>query len=341
MHLTPITLQDIYAARSRIARIVQKTPLIRSIPLSKLLSKNVYLKLENLQVTGSFKIRGAANKIFRLSNKEQQNGVLTVSSGNHGRAVSYVSQEIGCKAIIVLPEAVPQNKRAAILDLGAEIIVHGSSADEAMKYADRLRDEKKLTMIHPFDDLDIIAGQGTIGLEIIEDCPQVDTVVVPLSGGGLLGGIAFTLKSINPGIQTFGVSMEKGAAMFESLNAGKVVNIVEEATLADALAGGLNYDNRYSFQIVQENIDQALLISEDEIAEAMKFCLENHQLVVEGGGAVGVAALLSQKIEPRGKYIVVVISGANVGLSTLLSVAQRDYILTGDKNTLKRRTGDD
>jgi len=322
---TPITLQKIYSARNHIAGIAQRTPLIPSLPLSKLLEAEVFLKLENYQITGSFKVRGAANKIHNLSDHEKQNGVLTVSSGNHGRAVSYVCQKLGHKAVIVLPETVPQHKREAILELGAEVVVHGSTADEAMVFAEHLRCERKLAMVHPFDDPLVIAGQGTIGLEIIEDYPLVDTIIGPLSGGGLMGGIAFTLKAINPQVQTFGVSMEKGAAMVESLKAGKIVDVVEEPTLADALAGGLNRDNCFSFPIVQQNIDSALLVSENEIAEAMTFCLEKHHMVVEGGAAVGVAALFAEKIKPLGKHIVVIISGANANLSTLLRVAQKSY----------------
>ena len=322
---TPITLQEVYLARQSIAGIAHKTHLIQSQALSKLLDAQVILKPENYQVTGSFKIRGAANKIRSLSEIERKQGVITVSSGNHGRAVSYVCQKTGTRAVIVLSEVVPQNKREAILALGSEMDIHGSTADEAMEYADRLRHQKNLTMVHPFDDPLVIAGQGTIGLEILEDYPQVDTVLVPLSGGGLMGGIAFAMKTVNPKIRTIGISMEKGAAMVESLKAGKVIDIVEEPTLADALAGGLNLDNHYSFQLIQSYLDESLLVTEKEIAEAMTFCLEKHHMVVEGGAAVGVAAILSGKVKQNGKNIAVVISGANVNLSTLLNVARSNY----------------
>ncbi len=320
-----ITLQDVYSARQRIQGLAYRTPVIESQYLSKIMGTEIFLKLENYQVTGSFKIRGAANKIKSLSGIEKKHGVVTVSSGNHGRAVAYVCQKTGSHAVIVLSEAVPQNKRDAIQELGAEMIVHGPTADEAMDYADRLQTQRALTMVHPFDDPFVIAGQGTIGLEIVEDYPQVDTVLVPLSGGGLMGGIALAMKSMNPGIRTIGVSMEKGAAMIESLKAGRIVDIVEEHTLADALAGGLNPDNRYSFKLIQQNLDESLLVSEEEIAEAMAFCLNKHHMIVEGGAAVGIAALLSGKVRQPGKHVAVVVSGANVNTSTLFKVADKNY----------------
>ena len=184
------TLGDVYLARKRIASIAKKTPLILSSSLSKTIGAKVHLKLENHQVTGSFKLRGATNKILSLSDEERERGVITVSSGNHGKAVAYVAHKLGVKATICVPTPVPENKRQAIRDLGAELVVEGENADEAMEYADKLQDKTGMTMVHPFDDLAVIAGQGTIGLELIEDFPEIDTVIVPLSGGGLMSGIA-------------------------------------------------------------------------------------------------------------------------------------------------------
>jgi threonine dehydratase len=315
-----LTLSDIHRARKRIASIIQRTPLVASTDLTTQTGKNVFLKLENLQVTGAFKLRGATNKILSLSQDERDRGVITVSSGNHGKAVAYVSGQLGVKATICVAKTVPENKCLAIRNLGAELVVVGENADEAMMYADELQAERCMTMVHPFDDLEIIAGQGTIGLELFEDFPEMDTVIVPLSGGGLMSGIAFTVKSIMPEVHVVGVSMDRGPAMVESLKAGRVVEIIEEPTIADALAGGLNTDNRYTFPMVQQNVDETVLVSEEEIVEAMLFCLGQQHIVVEGGAAVGVAALLRNKVNKLGNNVAVVISGANVSFDTIRTI---------------------
>jgi threonine dehydratase len=293
--------------------------------LTKYLGANTFLKLENQQVTGSFKIRGATNKILNLNPDERSRGVITVSSGNHGRAVSFVGQECGVHAVVCISETVPSNKVRSIRDHGAEIIIAGKTYDEANEQAIRLKDERGLTMVHPFDDRHIIAGQATIGLELLDDLPEIDTVLVPLSGGGLLGGIALALKSVKPSIHTVGVSMECGAAMIESQKAGRIVEVVEEISLADALVGGLGRENNYTFDLVQKYVDETVLVSENEIAAAMTFALEKHHHGIEGGGAVGIAALLHGKLDHLGNNVAVVISGGNVDLPVLLDVAQGCY----------------
>jgi threonine dehydratase len=319
-----LTMRDIYSARARIAPIALKTPLVSSPVLSELTGSEVTLKLECLQETGSFKPRGAANKILSLDSKARQRGVVTVSSGNHGRALAYVARRLGLRAVVCLYEKVPANKRDATRKLGAEVVIKGSTYEEATEEAYRLVEKEGLEMIHPYDDPVVIAGQGTIGLELLEEFPDLDTVVVPLSGGGLLGGIAFALKSADPKIHVVGVMMERGPAMVESLRAGRLVDIVEEPTLADALAGGI-IPNQYTFELVQKTIDETVLVSEQEIGDAMAFALERHHLVVEGGGAVGVAALRAGKLQRMGKHVAVVISGANVDMSLLLQVV-RDHL---------------
>ena len=316
------SLGEVYQAKKRIASLAKRTPLTRSSPLSSLVGNNVFLKLENHQVTGSFKLRGALNKILSLTDEEREKGVITVSSGNHGRAVTYVAKNLGVKATICVPKPVPENKRAAIRELGGELVIEGENADEAMAYADQLQSETGMTMVHPFDDLTVIAGQGTIGLELLEDLPEIDTVIVPLSGGGLMSGIAHTLKTARPSIHVIGVSMDSGPAMVESLKAGRVVDIIETPTLADALAGGLNPDNRYTLALVQEYVDETILVTEDEIAGGIVFCVRKHQMIVEGGGVVGISALLSNKIRKIGENTAVVISGGNLSdkiLAKLLS----------------------
>ncbi|MGD9344895.1 MAG: pyridoxal-phosphate dependent enzyme [Candidatus Aminicenantes bacterium] len=314
-------MRDVYAARARIAPIARRTPLVSSQALSELTGSEVTLKLECLQETGSFKPRGATNKLLSLDSGAQQRGVITVSSGNHGRALAYVARRLGLRAVVCLPDTVPANKRDAIQKLGAELVIQGSTYDEAVKEAYSLLEKEGLEMIHPYDDPVVIAGQGTIGLELLDDFPDLDTVVIPLSGGGLLGGIAFVLKSADPGIHVVGVMMERGPAMVESLRAGQLVDIVEEPTLADALAGGI-IPNIYTFELVQKTIDETVLVSEEEIAAAMAFALQHHHLVVEGAGAVGIAALRAGKLKHLGKRVAVVISGANVDMAILLRAVQ-------------------
>ncbi len=315
-------MRDVYAARQRIRGIAVRTPLINSPELTERVGASVYLKLENVQRTGAFKIRGAATKLQSLTNAERERGVITVSSGNHGRAVAYVARELGVQAVVCMSTRVPSNKVDGIRRLGAEVVLHGESYDEAERHALRLQVERGLTMIPPFDDPDIIAGQGTVGLEILDDLPEVDTVVVPLSGGGLLSGIAVALKSADASIRAVGVSMDRAPVMFHSLRAGHPIEMEEEETIADALAGGIGLDNAYTFRMIQAVVDETLLVTEEEITEAMAFALERQHLVVEGGGAVALAALLQGKVTRLGENVVVVLSGGNVEISLLLEIAQ-------------------
>jgi threonine dehydratase len=327
MPVKEVALKDIREAHQRIRPLTIRTPLIESQQLSMSVEAQLFLKLESLQVTGSFKARGAANKLTSLSPQERERGVITVSSGNHGRAVAYVARELGIHALICLSEAVPPSKVEEIQALDAEVLICGRTYDEADEEAQRIQTKRGLTMVHPFDDPYIIAGQGTVGLELLEDLPQIDTAIVPLSGGGLISGIAVALKDADPSIQVIGVTMERGPAMFDSLRAGQIVEVEEEPTLADALAGGIGFDNAYTFRMVQEYVDDAILVSEDEIAGAMVFALEKHRLIVEGGGAVGIASVLYRKIKDLGERVVVVVSGSNVELSTLFKLAQEQGVL--------------
>lgn len=320
-----VTLRDIYLARHRIRSIVRKTPLIPSPALSERVGASVFLKLENLQETGSFKLRGAANKILSLSVDEQQHGVIAVSTGNHGRAVSYVARRLGLQAIICLSQHVPENKIRALKRLGAEIVVHGHSYDEAMAHAAQLQEQRGLTWIDPFDDPFVIAGQGTIGLELMDDMPDIDSAIVPTSGGGLISGIALALKSVDPNLQVIGVSMDRAPVMYHSLRAGAPIEMEEEPTIADALAGGIYLDNKYTFRMVQQYVDETYLVSEAEIAESMAFALDQHHIVVEGGGAVGIAALLHDRLPSMGRNILVVVSGGNVDSALLAKIIQGEF----------------
>lgn len=320
-----VALRDIWKARHRIATIIRRTPLVYSPSLSDLTGSSVYLKLENLQDTGAFKIRGAANKILSLSPEEQRLGVTTFSTGNHGLAVAYVARQLGIKAVICVSKRVPKAKTEPILRLGAELEVYGESQDDAEKRCYQLEQERKLSVIKPFDDPHVIAGQGTIGLELLEDLPDIDMVIAGLSGGGLHAGIGLAMKSTDPGIRVVGASMEHSAVMHASLKAGRPVALEERDTLADSLLGGIGLDNKYTFQMVRNVVDDAVLVPEEAIAEAMAHLYEKHHLAVEGAAATGVAALLSGRIANPGSHIAIVISGCNVNAASHFQ-AIRPYI---------------
>lgn len=316
-----ITPDHVREAQRRIARIAMQTPMIRSFNLSSKWNRNVWLKLENLQPTGAFKIRGAANAILGLSAKERKRGVITVSTGNHGKAVAYVAAQLGVKATVCITELVPQVKVEGIRALGAEVIVAGKDQDEATAEATRLESEKGLRYISPFDDQDVIAGQGTVALEIMDLHPEIDTMVIPLSGGGLMGGMALAAKAIKPNIRLIGVTNDNQPAMYTSLNAGHVVPVGESESLADALTGPLNEDNKYTFDLCQKYVDDVILISEYEIGLAMAHGLLIEKQVLEGGGAAALAPLIGNGSEIFGENIVAVCSGNNVEMSMLLGLA--------------------
>lgn len=318
-------MRDIYIARMQISSVTRKTPLIYSSVLSERAGSSVYLKLESLQETGSFKVRGATNKLLAMSEEEKAGGVIAFSTGNHGRAVAYVARQLGINAVICLSNRVPQYRVNAMKQLGAEVVRYGKSQDESYEHALSLQEKHGLTMISPFDDTFVIAGQGTIGLEILEDLPSVDTVIVPVSGGGLIAGIALTMKSADPNIHVLGISMECAPAMYRSLKAGKPVEVEEKDSLADALLGGIGLDNKYTFPMVRDYVDDLILVSEQEIAEGMFFALDNHRLVVEGAAAVGISALLFEKASGLGENVVVVLSGGNVDVSLLMGIATERY----------------
>ena len=240
--------------------------------------------------------------------------------------MAYVAGRLGIKAVICLSNRVPAYRVAAMQKLGAEVVQRGSSQDEAYACALEIREKRRLTMIKPFDDPLVIAGQGTIALEIVEDLPDVTTVIVPVSGGGLIAGIAAALKSIAPDIDVTGVSMDCAPAMYRSLEAGQPVEIEEKDSLADALLGGIGLDNRFTFQMVRDDVDRIILVSEAEIAEAMLFCLDRQRLVIEGAGAVGVSAVLTGKISDPGPKTLIVLSGGNVDAATLVRIALKNKL---------------
>jgi threonine dehydratase len=306
-----VTVEGVLAARDRIRPVALKTPTIASPPLSRIAGSRVSLKVEGVQPTGSFKVRGAASKILSLDNDERARGVVTASTGNHGRAVAYVGSELGIPVVVCVSDRVPAGKLANLNALGCRVVVGGNSQDAAMDAAVGLTDSQGMTLVHPFDDRDVIAGQGTIGLELAEQVPDLSHVLVPLSGGGLISGVALALKGRWPEVKVIGVSMAERAVMAASLQRGGPVEMEEATTLADSLQGGIGLNNRYTFTLVRDLVDEIVLVSEDRIWQAMLWAFNNHGLVLEGAGAVGIAALMSDMIDP-GARVAVVCTGQNI-----------------------------
>ncbi len=310
----PVGIAEIEAARGRIASLVRRTDMVVSDSLTERIGLPVHLKLEHQQITGSFKLRGASNAVAVLSGEERAAGVVAVSTGNHGRALAHAAKVAGSRAVICMSSLVPQVKIDAIEALGAEARIGGASQDEAQREVDRLVRDEGMTLVPPFDDPRVVAGQGTLGLEVVEDLPEVATVLVQLSGGGLLAGVAAAVKARRPEAKVIGVSMRRGAAMHASLEAGKPVEVEELPTLADSLGGGIGLDNRVTFGMVRDLVDGVVLLSEAEIAEGMRHCYWRERQIVEGAGAVGVAALLAGKVQSDGP-VVAILSGCNIDMA--------------------------
>lgn len=307
------TLHDAYGAHARIRSMIRETALVDAADLArKTGAGRVCLKLECLQNTGSFKIRGAANKILSLGDEEKQKGVITFSTGNHGKAVAYVAGRAGVQAVVCLSEHVAPYRAELIRSLGAEVAMKGSSQDEAEAHYHRLKTERGLVPVVPFDDPWIVAGQGTISLEILAGLPETQVLLVPLSGGGLLAGMALVAKSINPDIHVVGLSLERSPAMLKSLEAGKPVAVEEKDSIGDSLLGGIGVENRYTLPLVGKYVDEHLVIDEEEIKDGMFYVFEKHRLIIEGAAAVGIGALLHGKIDVRAKTVVVLLSGSSI-----------------------------
>jgi threonine dehydratase len=309
-----VTLDDIKRARERIGGMILATPTVLCPALSEYAGVPVHLKLEHRQATGSFKLRGASNAVASLSAEEKRRGVVAASTGNHGRALAHAARLGGMRAVICMSKLVPSNKVDEIGRLGAEIRIVGDSQDDAQAEAERLAGTEGLVMLPPFDHPAVIAGQGTLGLEMMEAVPDAATVLVQLSGGGLASGIAAAVKGISSRTKVIGVSMARGAAMKASLDAGRPVTVEELPTLADSLGGGIGLDNRLTFAMCRDLLDGVVLLSEDEIAAGVRHAYEVEREVVEGAGAVGIAALLAGKVVAEGP-IVVLISGRNIDMA--------------------------
>ncbi len=306
-----INLQDIKDAGETIRNLVKRTPLMRSQFLSNFCGGEAYLKLENLQITNSFKIRGALNKMLHLSTEEMKRGVVTASAGNHAQAVAIGAEKLNLSAKIVVPRSTPKVKIDKIRKYDVELILYGDFYDEAEQKAMDLAKKDGLTYISPYNDRLVIAGQGTIGLEILEDLPSVDTVIVPVGGGGLISGISIAVKSVKSSVQIIGVQSEASPVMYESLKAGEIVDVEMRESIADGLFGGIEKGS-VTFEIVQTYVNDLLLVKEETIRKAIFLLWDKEKQVVEGAGAAAIAPIIENKGRFMGKTIVAVISGGNI-----------------------------
>jgi threonine dehydratase len=317
-----LTLKDIQKARDRIRDSIYMTPCAHSETLSQILDCTLYLKLENLQITGSFKERGALNKILQLNKSQRASGVIAASAGNHAQGVAHTASKLHIPATIVMPETTPLAKIQGTQDLGANIVLYGSCYDEAFEKAQQLQQKHGYTLIHAFDDPDIIAGQGTIGLEILEQVPDVDMVVVPIGGGGLIAGIALAIKETHPQVSIIGVEAERMPAMKASVKAGKVTALRPANTIADGIS--VARVGQLTLPIVQQYVSNIVTAGEEETAHAIMTLLEKEKTLAEGAAAVGFAALSNNRIQNiEGKKVVVLISGGNIDMTMLSRILER------------------
>jgi threonine dehydratase len=328
-------LADVEAARKRLLGIVHRTPITPSATISQLTGADVWLKLENLQRTGSFKIRGASNKIATLSPAERERGVVAASAGNHAQGVALGARLAGTRSLIVMPERASLAKVEAVRGYGAELLMHGRDYDEAEAKAHELGAQRGLTFVHAFNDPHVIAGQGTLGLEILEDLPDVETVLVPVGGGGLLAGIALAIKAKRPDVRVVGVEPAGAAKLAESLRKGVVVTIPSAQTIADGLAARKIGDLCY--RLVREHVSEVVQVDDDDIALAILMLMERAKTLVEGAGAVTLAALLAGRVAVRpGEKVAVLCSGGNIDVTLLDQILQRGLAQTG--RSLRLRT---
>lgn len=325
-----LTLDKIYHASYVLKNVIRQTDMIHAPKICP--DANIYLKTENLQITGSFKVRGAYYKISQLSDEEKAKGVVACSAGNHAQGVALAAQKNGIKATICLPDGAPISKVEATRSYGAEICLVPGVYDDAYQKALSLRDEKGYTLIHPFDDEYVIAGQGSIGLEIIDQLPNLDAVVVPVGGGGLISGVAFALKSLNPNIKVYGVQASGAPSMVQSLEHDEIVCLDKVATIADGIKvkePGVN-----TFEYCRQYVDQIVTVTDDEVSSAILALIEQHKLIAEGAGAVAVAAVMFDKLPIKGKNVVCLVSGGNIDVTILSRVIKRGLLKSGRSDTM-------
>ncbi len=326
-----LSLDRIYQAAFTLKDVARKTDLIYSPHFS---GKNqVYFKTENLQVTGSFKLRGAYFKISKLSDEEKAAGIVACSAGNHAQGVALAAKNMGIKATICMPDGAPISKVQATKSYGAEVALVKGAYDDAYQYACKLQEEEHATFIHPFDDPDVIAGQGTIGLEILDQLKDVDAIVVPVGGGGLISGVAFAAKSLKPDIKIYGVQAKEAASMADSLKYDEQVTLNTVNTFADGIA--VKHPGDLTFDLIKKYVDDVVTVTEDEIAVAILALIEKQKLIAEGAGAVSLAAVMADKIPVEGKNVVCLVSGGNIDVNILSRVITRGLVTSGRNATLQ------
>lgn len=322
-----VTLSDIQNARTLLADHIKKTPLLKSPDIAAHPGLDVYLKAENLQRAGSFKVRGALNKIYSLTEEERARGVIAASAGNHAQGVALAAGSLGIRAVICMPEGAPISKVEATQSYGAEVVLHGSTYDDAYEKARELQAAHGYTLIHGFDDPYTIAGQGTIGLEILEQLPEVATVLVPVGGGGLIAGIALALKSLRPDVRVVGVQAAGAPAVFLSRQHGELMATQSVHTIADGIA--VKQPGRLCWEIIRQCVDDVVLVDEEEIAQSILYLLERAKLMVEGAGAVGMAALLGDKVPDLRGPVCAVLSGGNIDVNIISRIIERGLVKAG------------
>ena len=318
-------IADVYRADKQLAGIVKKTKLIASDFFSELSGNEVFLKPENMQHTGAFKLRGAYNKISHLSEEERQRGVITASAGNHAQGVAFAAQKLGVKAVICMPATTPILKVEATRGLGAEVVLHGDGFDEAYQHSLKLCDEHGYVYVHPFNDLEVLLGQGTTALEIINELKDVDAILVPIGGGGFASGVALATKVVSPHVKVIGVEPENAACMKAALEAGEIVTLPSADTVADGCAVRTAGDLTFAF--CRKYLDEIITVNEMEIMSALLYLIEKHKLIAEGAGVLSLAAL--SKLEFKEKKVVAIVSGGNIDISTLSALIDKALIVRG------------
>ncbi|MGN0460461.1 MAG: threonine ammonia-lyase [Ruminococcus sp.] len=325
-----LTLDKIYHASHVLRDVVRETKLVEAPKINK--DCQVYLKPECLQLTGSFKLRGSGYMISQLSDEEKSHGVIACSAGNHAQGVALAATKYGIKSLICLPDGAPISKVEATKNYGAEVCMVPGVYDDAYNKAIELRDKCNYTFVHPFDDINVIAGQGTIGLEIMEEMSDVDAVVVPIGGGGLISGVAFACKKLNPKVKVYGVQAEGAPSMYESIKQDKIISLDKVNTIADGIK--VKEPGENTFRLVKDYVDEIVTVSEDEISSAILALIEQQKMIAEGAGAVSVAAVMFDKLPVKGKKVVCVVSGGNIDVTILSRVIKRGLMNTGRSASL-------
>lgn len=325
-----LTMDKIFQASVVLKKIVRSTQIVSTSGIAD--SCRLYLKPENLQYTGSFKLRGSGYKIAMLSDEEKAKGVIACSAGNHAQGVALAASKCGIPSLICLPDTAPISKVEATKSYGAEVCLVNGCYDDAYKKALELKDERGLTFVHPFDDEDVIAGQGTVGLEIINELDDIDAVIVPIGGGGLISGVAYAIKALKPSIKVYGVQATGAPSMYNAINDGKIECLDTVSTIADGIA--VKQPGEHTFELISKYVDDIALVSDDEIASAILALIEKQKMIAEGAGAVSVAAAMFDKLPIRGKRVVSLVSGGNIDVSILSRVIERGLMKSGRQSSL-------